>query len=129
MPQSDEMDGLAQRVRDALEAADLDAYGELLDPKVTWGAPGGAKPACRNRDQVLAWYMRGREAGTRASVGEVTWAGRRILVGLMVTGSLGPEDQGGQAERWQVLTTRDGLIVDIVGYDNRREAAALAGLT
>jgi hypothetical protein len=43
MPESPSvMDALARQVRTALEADDLSSYRALLDPDVTWGAPGAA---------------------------------------------------------------------------------------
>ena len=59
--------------------------------------------------------------------------GDRILVGLRVTGlqaagTRTPADRGGEAQRWQVLTVRDGRVIDIVGFDTRREAMARAGV-
>lgn len=117
---------LAQQVRIALEAADLAAFSDLLDPDVSWGPPGDPSPSCQNRDQVLSWYRRGRQAGVRARVSEIAVLRDRILVGLMVTGSQAAE-MGGEAERWQVLTVRGGRVVGIVGFDDRSEAAAQAG--
>ena len=35
---------------------------------------------------------------------------------------------GRGVDRWQVLTLRDGMVADILGFDNRAEAAAAAGL-
>jgi len=127
------MEHVARQVRAALQAADLSAFSDLLDPEVRWGAPGDSSPACQNRAQVLAWYERGREAGVRARVCETVLAVDRILVGLRVmglgaAGSSVAADVGGEANRWQVLTVRDGRIVDIVGFDERSHAAARAGL-
>lgn len=122
--QRDAMQRLAEQVAGALEAADLSAYRELLHPDVRWGAPDAKRPSCRNRDQVLAWYQRGRESGVRASVTEVEVLGDRLLVGLTVRGGQG-DDEGG-APRWQVLTVSDGRVVDIVGFDDRAEAVARA---
>ena len=118
------MQRLADQVAAALEAADLSAYRELLHPDVRWGAPDAKRPSCRNRDQVLAWYQRGRESGVRASVTEVVILGDRLLVGLNVRGGQG-DDEGG-VPRWQVLTVSDGRVVDIVGFDDRAEAVARA---
>jgi len=120
------MDELARQVRMALEAADLSSFRALLDPDVTWGAPGARRPSCRNRDQVLTWYERGRQAGTRAEVGDISVVGDRILVSLTVRGSPAAEDRGGAGLRWQVLTVRAGSIVDIVGFDDRMDATAHA---
>jgi ketosteroid isomerase-like protein len=119
---------LAALVGEALAAADLDAYAGLLHPDVRWGAPGDPSPSCQNRNQVLAWYKGGREAGTRARVTETAVAGDRILVGLRVSRADSDSDTSGEVDRWQVLTTRDGLVADIRGYDDRDEAAAAAGL-
>lgn len=121
------MDQLAAQVRGALEAANLDAYAELLGRDVRWGPPGDPVPPCRSRAQVLAWYQRGRETGTRARVIETVVAGDKILVGLKVSRTAAP-DAGAESDRWQVLTVRDGQITDITGFGDRGEAAAWAGL-
>jgi RimJ/RimL family protein N-acetyltransferase len=124
--QGDVMDCLAGQVRQALEAADLDAYAGLLDPGVRWGLPGDPVPPCRSRAQVLAWYRRGRDCGARARVTKAVVSGDKILVGLKVTG--GPAAGAGEADRWQVLTVRAGRITGITGFAGRNEAAAWAGL-
>jgi len=121
------MEGLARQVRVALEAADLSAFSDLLDPDVTWGAPDARRPACQNRDQVLRWYRRGKESGTEARVSEVAVFGDRILVEMTVRNTQAADERGGVALRWQVLTVRDGRVVDIVGFDDRTEAVARVG--
>jgi ketosteroid isomerase-like protein len=126
-PQSN-ADGVAARVRAALESADLTAMGDLLDPNVCWGAPGDPTPGCQNRKQVLAWYQRGRAAGIRATVTELVPRGDKILVGLRVVGSPAAERQGGGTDRWQVLTIRGDRIVDIRAFDERAEAATRANV-
>ena len=35
-------------VRNALAAENLSAFTQLLDPPVTWGAPGARNPSCEN---------------------------------------------------------------------------------
>jgi ketosteroid isomerase-like protein len=129
MPEHPEsMERIAGQVRIALEAADLSSFSDLLDPDVRWGPPGDPSPPCQNRKQVLAWYQRGRDAGTRAQVSEISVLGDRILVGLVVAGTEAARERGGRATRWQVLTVRDGRVVDIVGFDQRSEAAVCAGV-
>jgi RimJ/RimL family protein N-acetyltransferase/ketosteroid isomerase-like protein len=115
---------VAQQVRAALEAADLSAFGDLLDAEVQWGAPGAPFLTCRNREQVLSWYRHGRDAGVRARVSEVSVHGDRVLVGLRVTG--GQAADSGGAERWQVLTVRGGRVASITGFGKRDEAVAHA---
>jgi hypothetical protein len=126
--QLESMESLARQVRTALSGADLSAYSHLLDPNVRWGPPDARVPSCRNRDQVLAWYRRGRESGTRAEVTETVVLGDRILVGLTVRGPRAADAPDGETQRWQVLTVSGGLIVDIVGFDDRSEAVARAGV-
>jgi hypothetical protein len=127
--QRDAMEAMARQVRAALVSADLSAFSHLLDPDVHWGAPDARRPTCQNRDQVLAWYKRGRESGRRASVTEVVVFGDRILVGLIVRDPPSAEEPGGAAPRWQVLTVRAGRVVDIVGFDDRQDAVARADVS
>lgn len=119
---------IADQVKRALEDADLTAYAHLLDPDVQWGPPDDPSSGCQNRQQVLSWYQRGRDAGVRARVTETLVCGHRILVGLRVTGAEFAPSPGAETDRWQVLTVRGGKVVEIVGYDDRDEAAVRAGL-
>lgn len=116
------MDEIAVLVGRALAAEDLAAFTELLDPAVTWGAPGAHNPSCKNRNQVLAWYQRGRDAGVRGSVFDVEVFGDRLLVSMSVRGTENANERGGAALRFQVLTVRSGKVVDIVGFDDKTEA-------
>lgn len=113
-------DAIADRVRNALCSADLEQFAELLDPAVTWGAPGDPSPPCQTRQQVLAWYDRGNAAGRRAQVLSVTARGDKILVAMTVSSTAGDA----AAERWQVLAVAGGRITDIRGYDHEGEARA-----
>ncbi len=116
------MEALADQIRGALQSADLDAYRELLDPDVAWGAPDDREGGCHNRGEVLTWYRQGRERGVRADVVETVVNHDKILVGLRVRTSAEPEGEG--ADRWQVLTVVDGRVKDIRGFDDRDEALA-----
>ncbi len=119
---------VAERIQDALSAADLTEFAELLDPDVRWGAPDDPAPACRNRKQVLQWYRRARDAGVRGTVTELVVTGNRILVGMDVSGRTPAEEGGATTQRWQVLDVHNGRVTEIVGYDDRAEAAARARL-
>lgn len=76
---------IAEQIRAALDAADLDAFADLLDPHVTWGAPGDPSPPCRNRGQVLDWYRQGRADGRRGRVLDVISHADKILLTMKVT--------------------------------------------
>jgi len=104
---------IAERVRRALTAGDLDEFGALLSPDVQWGPPGSTTPPCRNRAQVLEWYAKGRAQGRRATVTEVEVHGGALLVGLRL------EDGRG---RWQVLRVGPDGVNDIRGFENRSGA-------
>ncbi len=99
---------LAGQVCSALETADLVAFRHLLHPDVRWGAPDARVPSCRNRDQVLAWYERGHQSGTRAEITETLVLGDKILVGLTVHGPRAADSHDGAVPRWQVLTVHGG---------------------
>jgi hypothetical protein len=115
---------IADTVRVALESADLDEFADLLDPNVTWGAPGDPSPPCQNRRQVLTWYQRGRAEGRRARVLGVSTHGNKILVSMTVTAGEDADETEDEAPRWQVLTVANDRVVDIRGYDDEQEASA-----
>jgi hypothetical protein len=119
---------VALRLRNALEESDLSAFAELLDNDVRWGPPDSTSPPCSNKQQVLAWYRRGAAAGANAHVTEMVVERDRILVGLAIEGMKTTPQRNDVVSRWQVFTLRDGLIVDIVGYDSRGEAADRVGI-
>ena len=75
---------------------------------------------------MLAWYQRGKEAGVRGSVYGVEVRGDRLLVSMSMRGTESARERGGAALRFQVLTVRDGRIVDIVGFDDKAEALSHA---
>lgn len=116
------MNEVADRVRKAMAASDMSAFAELLDPEVTWGAPGSRNPTCKDRKQVLRWYQRAQESGVRGNVFDVEVLGDRLLISLTVQGTEGARERGGTALRFQVFTVRDGRIVDIAGFDDKSEA-------
>jgi ketosteroid isomerase-like protein len=119
-------EAIVGRIQAAMGSADLASFADLLAPDVHWGAPDDPDQSCRNRDQVLAWYRRGRDAGVRARVTETTVFGDNIVVGLMVTGRPAPEGADQATQRWQVLTVGDEGVVEICGFDDRDEAVARA---
>lgn len=121
-PTEPSMTEIAAQVSLALQSADLDSFADLLDPNVRWGAPGDQVFGCQNRDQVLAWYRRGRARGVSARVTETVVQGDRILVGLQIDDKPGAETSQSGANRWQILTVRHGRIADIRGFEDRADA-------
>ena len=117
-------DEIVELVRGALESADLDAYRLLLDPNVHWGSPNDSAAGCRNRDEVLAWYRRGRAKGNRAHVSETIVRGDHILIGMTLSGTPSSTPSDEKTDRWQVLTVLGGRVTDIRGFDAREDAVA-----
>ena len=117
---------LAENVRSAMVNADVEGFLRLCAEDVHWGAPGDTRGGCQNRAQVRSWYESAFERGVRAKVNEFVQGPGSLLVGLTVSGSPASDEQGGEADRWQVLTIRDGRITDICGFDDRDEAASWA---
>jgi ketosteroid isomerase-like protein len=124
---NESMDEVGALVRRALVAEDLQAFTQLLDPDVKWGAPGARNPSCKNREQVVAWYQRGRNAGVRGNVLDIEVLGDRLLVSTSVRGTENAQERGGAALRFQVLTVRSGRIVDMVGFDDKASALSDVG--
>lgn len=123
------MEQLARKVRAAYETSDLSLLDEILDPSVHFGPPGDPSPPCQSREQVIAWYERARAAGASAHVVAMEVMGDRLLVDLLLRGNDSARARGGLAPRWQLLTVRDGKVVDIVGFEQREEALSFAGTT
>jgi hypothetical protein len=120
------IEAVARRIQAALDKSDLDAFRELLDPNVTWGPPHAKNPGCRNRDQVLSWYQRGKASGVEGCISGVEILGECVVLTLVVRGTEAAQERGGAAMRWQVNTVRDGRVIEIVGFDDHGGAIAYA---
>jgi hypothetical protein len=118
-----QMEDVARHVRLAYELGDVELFGALLAPDVTWGPPGDS-PTCRSKSQVLAWYQNGANSGARAQVQEIEIVGEQMLVGLVVMGASSTKRLSGRATRWQVLTVSGLQIVGIVGFEQKSDATA-----
>ena len=128
MEDSTTMDQLSRWVSGALENADLVTIGEYLDPAVHWGPPGDTSPPCQTKEQVLEWYKAGYEAAVRARVTEIVIGPDCLVVGLAVRGSREGRQHASESLRWQVLNVRNAKVVSIVGFDERADAIAHAGV-
>ncbi|MHB1499221.1 MAG: hypothetical protein ACYCXN_15085, partial [Acidimicrobiales bacterium] len=63
----DDTADLADRLRTALTARDLDAFGRLLSDDVRWGSDDHPR-ACRNRSDVLATSARLISEGAEGAI-------------------------------------------------------------
>ena len=105
---SQDAQAIAQRLRGAFEARDLERLGDLLDPDVRWGGEEDTPQTCHSRADVLAWYGGLYARGFRASVVEVAAEPDRIVLTLDVS-----RPGGGTGRNSQVFRIAGGRIVDI----------------
>jgi ketosteroid isomerase-like protein len=112
-----------ETVKRGFEAAlrgDLDAIGEILDPEVKWhGGDPSAPGACTNRREALAFIQQSDVIrGGRFELVDVVGAGDRVVVLIRPPG-------GGDSDLVANLVTfRDGKVVEMVHYANDAEALA-----
>jgi hypothetical protein len=123
---SPSMEAIARKIQMAVDSSDLAAFQELLDPEVTWGAPHDKNPGCKNRNQVLAWYGRGKASGAEGRVSAVEIIGECVVLELVVRRAEMARERGGTSLRWQVDTVREGRVIEIVGFDDHSEAISYA---
>ena len=102
-------------VREAIESADLDAFGEALAPDVVWSGlhPG---EVCRNRADVVEMLAAARERGVSVTPEVVLERDDALVVDPHMDG------------RHQLMVLHDGLVSEVRAYPSREEAlGALEG--
>jgi ketosteroid isomerase-like protein len=100
-------------VHEAIESADLDAFGGALAEDVVWVGlwPG---ELCRNRQQVLAILEQARARG-REIAPEILLERDDMLV---------VDPHLSDSERHQIFVLSDGLVSEIRAYPDRAGAVA-----
>ncbi len=111
-----------ERVRrgyEALARGDYEPIRELLHPDVKWHG-GDPASGCRNRKEVLAFMRRPQRPRPLGELVDVVDAGDRVVVIMRPL----PDDE----LRANLTTFRDGLVVEMVHYEDPDEALAAAGV-
>jgi ketosteroid isomerase-like protein len=119
---------LLRRAWEAFARGDVDAATEVLDAQVRWYGAGDDEHAdgCGNRDEALAFIQRALADGVTAEAIDFRDAGDRVVVVLQTHQ---PPEWGEQPEpHGEVVTVRDGRVVEMVVYPTVHEALAAAGL-
>ncbi|HEY0806302.1 MAG TPA: ankyrin repeat domain-containing protein [Pseudonocardiaceae bacterium] len=98
---------LADRLRVAMDQADLDLMGGLLHPKARWGT-------CATSDQVLDWYRSRQASGIRAEVRDMLIREDAILAEVIV------HEDGLSETVWQEFRVADGAIAEIRAHSPDR---------
>jgi hypothetical protein len=72
---------------------------------------------------VLAWYRRERGKRVRADALETAVLNDKVLVGPSIFDDRSSSESSSQPHsRWQILKVKNGLVVDIRGFDDRNVA-------
>ena len=119
---------LLRRAWAAFARGDVKTATEALDPQVRWYGSDAEPPddGCHNRDDALAFIRRARDDGVSAEALEFRDAGDRVVVVLQ---RHQPPEWGERPEpHGEVVTVRNGKVVEMVVYPNVDEALAAAGL-
>ena len=132
-PMADLLPGLDAALQ-ALNRGDVEPAIALLDESVQWrGRPEGRlwwkfTPVCNGPDEARINFQRqavkGHTRSRQFQLQQVEQIGQRLVIGGRWTAGDGGGAQAG--EFFQVLTVRDGKIVDIEGCTSRRSAMAAA---
>lgn len=123
-------DGNLELVRRGYGAAkrfDADAITALLAPDVRWHAAGDDGGGCQNRDQALRWMREGIARGIQVDLVDA----RQLPDGRVLVVLQRNIPHEGETElpppHGQIVTLRDGKIIDMAVYPTADEAAAAAG--
>lgn len=119
-------DNLAERIREALNSSDLDAFGKLLGNNVRWGSDDHPR-ACRNREDVIATFRRLMNEGAQGNVTELAKGEKGILCRLSITWPA-PSEHLMDRKLYHVYLIRDNKIVEIQRFDDRPSASVAAGI-
>lgn len=120
---------------EAFGRGDLEAVMQVLDPHVRWHGAGDDEhnhddkhnDGCRNRDEALAFIRRALADGVTAEAFDFRDAGDRVVILLQAHQPHAWGEQPGP--HGEVVTVRDGKVVEIVVYPTVDEALAAAGLS
>jgi ketosteroid isomerase-like protein len=116
---------LASRLRTALKARDIEAFGALLSDDVQWG--DGDPRACHNRADVIATLTRALLTGTDGTLVDLQIGRKGIFCQFDVTpprGGLEPIHRS----VFHVYLVKDDQIYLIRSFEDRTSAAKSAGI-
>ena len=119
---------LLRRAWAAFASGDIEAATDVLDPQVRWHGSDAEAPddGCQNREEALAFVRRALEDGVTAEALGFRDASDSVVV-LLQTHQ--PPAWGERPEpHGEVVTVRNGKVVEMVVYPNVDGALAAAGL-
>ncbi|HEV7808525.1 MAG TPA: nuclear transport factor 2 family protein [Solirubrobacteraceae bacterium] len=115
------------RAWDAFERGDVAAVTDALDPQVRWYAAGDpdGDGACHGREEAVAFIRRALADGVTAELLDVPEAGERVVA--VIHTHAPPEWERSPDPHGELVTVRDGKIVEMVVYATVEDALAAAG--
>ncbi len=115
---------LAEQIRAALNARDMDAFRGLIAEGARWGEGGPDDDrTCHDRNEIIATYERLLATGVRGTVVDATCGRRGIACTLEVEWPAAAANRRGPTI-YQAFFVSDGLITRIAGYDDHDDAVA-----
>jgi hypothetical protein len=119
-----EMEVLAERLRAAVNARDIDTLRSLLARDAIWGEDPEAGSFCRDRDEIIRNLKRILAEGIHATIEETTTGPRGIAARLEVEWPDPATARRDPVTFHQAYIVTDGLVAEIHGHDDRDSALA-----
>ena len=112
----------------AFARGDVDVATQALDANVRWYAAGDpeGEGGCHSREDAAAFLRRAIDDGLTADLLDVRDAGDRLVA--IVHTHAPPEWERSPDPHGEVVTVRDGKVVEMVIYATVAEALAAAGI-
>ncbi|MBA2516463.1 MAG: nuclear transport factor 2 family protein [Solirubrobacterales bacterium] len=113
---------------DAFARGDVDAAAKALDPQMRWYAAGepDAEGACHNREDAVAFIRQALVSGLTADLLDVREAGDKLVA--IVHTHAPPEWERSPEPHGELVTVRDGKVMEMVVYETVDDALVAAGL-
>ena len=118
------VDRIADQLRTAFNARDIDTFRGLLAEGARWGEDPDAPNTCHNRAEIIAHVKRLLDEGVRASIIDTTAGPRGVACLLEVEW---PDPDGAPPDHlsfYQVYLVTDGVVGEIQGHDDQDSAFA-----
>ncbi len=120
---------LLRRAWAAFARGDVAAATDALHPQVRWYAAGDpdGEGSCHSREDAAAFLQRALADGLTAELLDVRDAGDRLVA--VIHTHAPPEWERSEDPHGELVTIRDGQIVEMVIYPTVADALTAAGLT
>ena len=117
----------------AYDRGDVARMMEFVDPDLEWTfldpSLGDPHPqTCRGRGELEKALRRQAERGLRPEVEQVIAAGNKVMLVMRTPGVDQYREREAEDRTYDVITVRDGLIVEMCACRDRGEAHVMAGI-